>query len=64
MKVYKVKITRQAKDNLRSIHKYISEDLYAPDAAKNVLSLLKEEIKSLSTMPERIKLIEDKRWRS
>lgn len=64
VKVYKVKITRQAKDNLRSIHKYISEDLYAPDAAKNVLSLLKEEIKSLSTMPERIKLIEDKRWRS
>ena len=38
MKVYKVKITRQAKDNLQSIHKYISEDLSAPDASKNILS--------------------------
>lgn len=64
MKEYTVRITRQARDHLRRIKKYIEEELLAPDAAKNTIETLKKEIKSLSKMPERIKLTDEEPWRS
>ena len=64
MKSYTVRITRQARDHLRSIKKYITEELLAPDAARNTIAVLKKEIQSLSEMPERIKLTEEEPWRS
>ena len=64
MKEYTVRITRQARDHLRGIKKYIEEELLAPDAAKNTIETLKKEIKSLSKMPERVKLTDEEPWRS
>lgn len=64
MKTYTVRITRQAREHLRSIKTYITNELLAPDAAKNTLSALKKEIKSLSQMPERIKLTNEEPWKS
>lgn len=64
MKTYTVRITKQARDHLTDIRSYITNDLLAPDAAKNTIAALKKEIKSLSQMPERIKLIEEEPWRS
>lgn len=64
MKTYTVRITRQAREHLRSIKTYITNELLAPDAAKNTLSALKKEIKSLSQMPERIKLTDEEPWKS
>ena len=64
MKTYTVKITRQAKEHLEGIRSYISNELLAPDAAKNTLAILRREIKSLSQMPDRIKLTEEEPWRS
>ena len=64
MKTYKVRITRQAREHLRGIKKYIAEELLAPDAAKNTIAAIKKEIKSLDKMPERIKLTEEEPWRS
>ena len=64
MKSYTVRITRQAGEHLRSIKKYIAEELLAPDAARNTIAVLKKEIQSLSKMPERIKLTEEEPWRS
>ncbi|MBQ1328339.1 MAG: type II toxin-antitoxin system RelE/ParE family toxin [Lachnospiraceae bacterium] len=64
MKKYTVKITRQARDHIREIKKYIEQELAAPEAASNTLAILKKEIKSLETMPERIKLTEEEPWRS
>lgn len=64
MKTYTVRITRQAREHLRGIKKYITDELLAPDAAKNTIAALKREIKSLSQMPERIKLTEEEPWRS
>ena len=64
MKTYTVRITRQAREHLRSIKTYITNELLAPDAAKNTLSTLKKEIKSLSQMPERIKLTDEEPWKS
>ena len=63
MKIYTVRITRQAREHLRSIKKYITEELLAPEAARNTIALLKKEIQSLSKMPERIKLTEEEPWR-
>lgn len=64
MKVYKIRITRQARDQLRNIKRYITEELLAPDAAENTIAAIKKEIKSLNRMPERIKLTEEEPWRS
>ncbi|MBQ9436989.1 MAG: type II toxin-antitoxin system RelE/ParE family toxin [Lachnospiraceae bacterium] len=64
MKTYTVRITRQAREHLRGIKKHIAEELLAPDAAKNTISAIKKEIKSLDKMPERIKLTDEEPWRS
>ena len=64
MKEYAVRITRQARAHLRGIKKYIEEELLEPDVAKNTIDSLKEEIKSLSHMPARIKLTDEEPWRS
>ncbi len=64
MKTYKVRITRQARNHLREIKAYITEMLRAPGTANNTISVLKKEIKSLSEMPERIKLTDEEPWRS
>ena len=64
MKTYTVRITRQAREHLSSIKRYISEELFSPDAAKNTIAIIKKEIKTLEKMPERIKLTEEEPWRS
>lgn len=64
MKTYTVRITRQAREHLRGIKKHIAEELLAPEAAKNTIAAIKQEIKSLDKMPERIKLTEEEPWRS
>lgn len=64
MKTYTVRITRQARDHLLAIKSYIADELLTPDAARNTISALKEEIKSLLQMPERIKLTDEEPWSS
>lgn len=64
MKHYTVRITRQAKEHLKKIRKYIDEELLNPDAAQKMIAVLKEEISSLSVMPERITFTEEEPWRS
>ena len=61
---YYVKITKQAKAQLREIRDYIAKELLAPDAAKNMLKLLASEMASLSKMPKRARLIDEEPWRS
>lgn len=64
MKTYTIRITRQAREHLKGIKKYITDELLAPDAARNTIATLKREIKSLSQMPERIKLTDEEPWQS
>ena len=64
MKEYTVRITRQAREHLREIKSYISNELLAPDAANRTITVLKKEIMGLSYMPRRIKLTEEEPWRS
>lgn len=61
---YHIKITTQAKEHLQGIRDYISHELLAPEAAKNMLSLLGAEIASLAKMPRRVKLVDEEPWHS
>ncbi|MGY3725536.1 addiction module toxin, RelE/StbE family [Granulicatella balaenopterae] len=56
---YEIKITRQAKEQLVSIKKYIVNTLKAPKTAKNIIRQLRNGMDSLTTMPERYKIINE-----
>lgn len=62
MDKYKIKLTKQATEHLQIIRDYISIELKAPDATKNMLKILKKKIFSLETMPQRIKCVDEKPW--
>ena len=59
---YIVRITEQARDYLRSIHNYIADDLCAPQAAHNTIVSIRKSIESLSWMPDRYRLVDEKPW--
>ena len=61
---YKIKITKQAYAQMEVIGRYIAFELLSPETADKLLSLLKEEISSLSFMPERFTFTEEEPWRS
>ncbi len=62
MKVYSIRFTRQAQEQLLEIDHYIRDILRAPLAADHVLDLLEEAAMSLATMPERVRLTGEPQW--
>lgn len=62
MDVYRIRITRQAREHLREIRRYIEKELLAPMAAKNTIAAIKSEMLSLNTMPGRIHLTPEQPW--
>lgn len=62
MDEYRVKITKQAKEQLHLIKNYISLELKAPKISNKLLKLLYEHMKNLSFMPYRTKCIEEQPW--
>jgi len=40
---YKIRITRQAIEQLKEIRRYIEQDLIAPSAAKNTIAAISEQ---------------------
>ena len=62
MSGYRIRITRQARDHLREIRRYIEHQLLAPIAAKNTIAALKAEMQSLTHMPARIHLTPEQPW--
>ncbi len=56
MAEYGIRITRQARDHLREIRRYIEMELLAPIAAKNTIAVIKAEMQSLKEMPSAIHL--------
>ena len=59
---YRIRITRQARDHLREIRRYIEYKLLAPVAAKNTIAAIKVEMQSLTHMPSRIHLTPEQPW--
>ena len=64
MEQYSIRITRQARDHLREIRRYIEKELLSPMAAKHTIAAMKAEMQSLSNMPQRIHLTPEEPWRS
>ena len=62
--IYEVKITTQAQEQMVEIIDYISHELFAPDAANNLLDKMEENILALSEFPERYQLIDEEPWRT
>ena len=61
---FKVVYSPAAKDDLHTIAAYILYELRSPQAAKNVTTRIRSEIRSLSNMPERYALVEWEPWSS
>lgn len=61
---YKVKITPSAVSQLRETVEYISEVLLVPETAAKWLDILKREISSLDSLPNRFPLTDEQPWRT
>lgn len=61
---YKIFYTESAKQDLRNIHKYISEKLLEPKIAADLTNRLMKGIRSLEEMPMRYRLYESEPWHS
>ncbi len=61
-KEYKVHITKIALEHMEDIKQYIAYQLSAPQAAKNLILLMREAILSLKTMPLRNPLVDIEKW--
>lgn len=62
--IYDVKITKQAKEQMAQIVDYISNELFASEAAIKLLDKLENSIMALEELPERYQLIDEEPWRS
>lgn len=62
--IYEIKMTPEAKSDLRSIFEYIAFDLQSIQSASGQLNRLEKSIASLDQMPERFRLYEKEPWHS
>jgi toxin ParE1/3/4 len=62
MHEYKVIITNHALHSMTEIRDYIAKEFLNPSAAISHLELFRSEIKKLSEMPDRHKLIDEQPW--
>ena len=63
-RIYEIKITRQAFEQLAEIRDYIAHELLAPESAEQLMETFRREIASLNEFPGRIPLTEEEPWRS
>lgn len=61
---YKIRITDQAINDMRSIYEYIAEDLCVPGIAIAQYNRIADAIETLDQMPERIKIVDSEPERS
>ena len=61
---WKIVYSSQARQDLRSIFEYISNELCAPDTAANLSRRIMKSIRDLEEMPMRYRLYEDEPWNS
>ncbi len=63
-KLYTVKTTSQAEEQIQEIIHYIAHELKAPDAALRLLDTLEASFISLTQFPQRVALVEEEPWRN
>ena len=62
-KKYSIYITNYALVQMQKIKRYIAEELLAPQAAKDLLSAMRDAAASLEGLPFRNPLLEEDKWR-
>lgn len=60
---YRVHVTSYALTQMEEIRDYIANELYAPQAAYNLLLEMKNKVASLQDMPERNPLVDIIKWK-
>ena len=50
--MFKVRFAPQAIDDLEEIKRYISDDLFNPQAAADIVALVFEKVRTLASMPQ------------
>lgn len=63
-RIYTVKTTSQAEEQIQEIIHYIAHELKAPDAALHMLDVLETSFISLTHFPQRVALVEEEPWRN
>ena len=58
MKHYKILITDEALNDMKSIYEYIAYEILAPDIAMGQYNRIADAIQTLEQIPERIKVME------
>ena len=61
---YKLMYTAGAKEDLRNIFRYISEELTAPESAAGQTERIMTAVRKLDAMPNRNRLYEEEPWHS
>ena len=61
---YAVKVTKQTYGQMREIMSYITNELFASEAAQNLLDKFQKVISDLADMPKRHFLVDEEPWRS
>ena len=61
MKVYRINIADVAKQDIRDIKIYITNELQEPVAAINIANAILDAIETLEQIPDRVALVKDKR---
>ena len=63
-KIYRIRITDYAQEQMQEIQEYIAVTLRAPDTAVKWRKNMQRELASLSRFPARIPLTEEEPWHS
>ena len=61
---YDVKLTKQARYDMRTIYEYIADTLMEPVVAEKQLTHIENAVYSLEQMPERFRRYDKEPWRS
>lgn len=56
---YKVELTMKAKNDFKSLIKYIKDELQEPSIANKYAKLVKEEVQNLKYFPQKYAIIDD-----
>ena len=59
---YEIVMTKEAKDDLYAIYKYIAVELVAKETAQKQIDRLEEGIESLTFMPEKFRVYNRQKW--
>jgi len=62
--IYRIKLTEQARQDLRDIYEYVAFTLWEPVIAKNLKNRIVDGLKSLRELPCRYQIYQEEPWKT